>query len=230
MASLTRIEPRRVRRFRRLFWAAAFVALAFHALALWLVVLPPPRSEIPRSAIFVYPEPVLIESPTERRLELAEALEAGELPLPAAERARARREAAPVVPIISVPTLAAGAPEAQTIPATALTRLKEAVLPLEATPFGVRRRGVERDEARLAIMRAESLVNARLATLVETSPSVSAGPLSLANGGVTFPIPWGGFVRADRVDETWREERCRGKDDRKADKPGEAEARRAQCS
>lgn len=111
-----------------------------------------------------------------------------------------------------------------------LRYLRGPIQPLVATPYGVGRRPVVRDEARIARVRAESLVNAMIASVVEVKPPTKLGPLSFpAGGGVSIPIPWGGFVRDDRDDETWRDERCSGDDKEKGDKPGEEEARRGQC-
>jgi hypothetical protein len=112
-----------------------------------------------------------------------------------------------------------------------MTALRASTMPLVATGYGIGRRTVTRDENRIARMRAESLVNAMIASVVDVKPPLKAGPFGFpAGGGVSIPIPWGGFVRDDRDDDRWREERCRGRDDGKADKPGEAEARRSRCS
>jgi hypothetical protein len=104
-------------------------------------------------------------------------------------------------------------------------------MPLIATPYGIGRRPVVRDQARITRMRAESLVNAMIASVIEVKPPMRAGPLSFPQGGgVSIPVPWGGFVRDDRDDETWREERCSGGGDSdEGDKPGEEEARGSQC-
>jgi hypothetical protein len=111
-----------------------------------------------------------------------------------------------------------------------LTYLRGPIQPLVATPYGIGRRTVTRDEARIARVRAESLINAMIASVVEVKRPATLGPLSFpAGGGVSIPIPWGGFVRGDREDATWREERCRGDDKDEGDKPGEGDARRGQC-
>ena len=114
----------------------------------------------------------------------------------------------------------------RTIPPTTLLA---PLAPLEGTPGGIGRRSVPVDARRVAIQRAESLLASRLADLpgagVPRDPSVGLAE----GGGITVPIPWGGFVPEDRKDRVWREERCAGKDADRADKPGEAEARRSQC-
>ena len=228
-------DARPERPHRRLFWWAAAVAAGIHALLLWLVVLPSAGPRDPLGRIFVHPQPMVVDRPASARPDLSEAPET-----PIEERSEEQRPTRPAaeriaeeVPMtgVRVPTASAGAPEAETIAETGLTALRSAVLPLEATGYGIARRTVERDPERIAHMRAESLLNEMVASAVEIKPRRKAGPFGFPEGGgVSIPIPWGGFVRDDREDETWREERCRGKGDGKADKPGEAEGRRGQCS
>ena len=83
--------------------------------------------------------------------------------------------------------------------------------PLEGTPGGIERRSAPVDARRIEIQRAESLLASRLADLpgagVPREPSVG-----LAEGGITVPVPWGGFVPEDRKDRVWRKERCAGGD------------------
>jgi hypothetical protein len=113
-------------------------------------------------------------------------------------------------------------------PAMTLGPLDAALLPLVLTPMGIGRRAPAPESRRTAIIRAESLLTARLASLPGTKRA-NRGAVGLANGGVTVAIPWGGFLPANRRDGKWREERCKGKDAGKADKPGEGRARRARC-
>lgn len=222
-----RTEPTRARRLRRRFWVALGAAALVHALVLWLLVLPSPTHRPTTPELVVTPETVLVQPPAEADTRVEDAERPGAEPSRPAPARRAEEEPAPAS--VPVPRAATGPPDAETIPETALTRLQAPTLPLEATPFGVTRRRVARDPARIARMRAESLLAARVGTTIETEPPLSAGPVSLANGGVTIAVPWGGFIRSDRTDEAWRAERCRKKGDRKADEPGEEEARRAQC-
>ena len=145
---------------------------------------------------------------------------------------RAADDEAEDVLIVEVPVGGGSTtPSTPTTSAAGLTALRASTMPLVSTGYGIGRRTVARDEGRIARMRAESLINAAIASVVDVKPPLKAGPFGFpAGGGVSIPIPWGGFVRDDRDDERWREERCRGKDDGKADKPGEAEARRGRCS
>lgn len=144
---------------------------------------------------------------------------------PRSERPSARIETPPIR--TPVPGDAAARPVEETIPSTALLELRGAPLPLTATETGIARRTVDPDPARLARARAESILAVRFGTPV-VEPPPSLGPTSLAEGGVTLAVPWQGFVREDRRDDVWREERCRGGRDA-SDKPGESEAKSAQC-
>lgn len=118
-------------------------------------------------------------------------------------------------------------PTEETIPSTTLLELRGAPLPLVTTETGVARRTLDPDPARLARARAESILAVRFETPV-VDPPPELGPTTLEGGGVTIAIPWQGFVRRDRKDDVWRDERCEGGSE-KADKPGEAEAKSAQC-
>jgi len=221
------LPPPRIRLYRNGLRVAVGVALAVHALILALVVLPGPTEPPERSRLIVVPEPIFVELPAETRPSPVEAVS------PEVARAGAARPAGPAdagIPSVPIPTPAVGPPQAETIPRTGLTRLQEPILPLVATPYGIGRRPVVRDQALLARMRAESLVSAMVASAVEVKPPMRAGPLAFPEGGgVSIPIPWGGFVRDDREDGVWREERCRDEDDKESDKPGEGKARRSQC-
>ncbi len=139
----------------------------------------------------------------------------------------------PVQPKIEIPqpAMSPTAPVTRTIPPTTLNALTEPTQPLIVKPAGIGRRTPAVDARRLAIARAESLVNSRLATLPGAGTPEPKRPIALAEGGgVAVVIPWPGFLPADRYDDVWRSNRCRkadrGDDD---DKPGEAKARRAQC-
>jgi len=222
------LPPPRIRLYRNGLRVAVGVALAVHALILALVVLPGPTEPPERSRLIVVPEPVFVELPTETRPAPPEGVSAD---VPQARADAPARPAGREAPSVSIPTPAVGPPQAETIPRTGLTRLQEPILPLVATPYGISRRPVVRDQALLAHMRAESLVSAMVASAVEVKPPRRAGPLAFPEGGgVSIPIPWGGFVRDDREDGVWREERCRdGEDEDESDKPGEGKARRSQC-
>ncbi|MGH7563871.1 MAG: hypothetical protein ACREK5_05560 [Gemmatimonadota bacterium] len=211
---------------RRLLLLAVAVAATVHLLLLWTVRVPVSPSSRAGTEVTVIFEPVVParpetgappEAPSERSDEpVREPAEA----LPPRSRVIER----PAVPIAR-PRPSDRAPDTRTIPPTTLTA---PLNPLEGTPGGIRRRTTPPDARRMAIMRAESLLAARLADMpgagVPEEPSIG-----LAEGGITVPIPWGGFVPEDRKDRVWREERCSGKDADLADKPGEGEARGSQC-
>ena len=97
-----------------------------------------------------------------------------------------------------------------------------------STPGGIERRSAPVDARRIEIQRAESLLASRLADLPGAGVPRETS-VGLAEGGITVPVPWGGFVPEDRKDRVWRKERCAGGDADGADKPGEREAREAQC-
>jgi len=224
-----RPAERRPRTGRRLVTIAVGVSVLVHAVILGLVVLRPPADTGgPRSIVLLPVRPESADLPSVRPDAPAEpASEAGERPAPSVAQAPRPVERPPVV---GVPTPRPGAPDTATIPETGLVELRAPMQPLVATPYGVARRPVVRDEARLARVRAESLVNARIASILERPPStLQAGPVSLANGGVSVPVPWQGFVRDDRDDATWREKRCRGEEKDGGEGAGEDEARRSQC-
>ncbi len=132
---------------------------------------------------------------------------------------------------IPQPAMSPTAPVTRTIPPTTLNALTEPTQPLIIKPAGIGRRKPPVDARRLAIARAESLVNSRLATLPGAGTPAPKRPIALAeDGGVAVVIPWPGFLPADRYDDVWRADRCRRTDrSDDDDKPGEAEARRAQC-
>lgn len=200
------------------------LAGAVHLLLLWTLRLPLPGPAPRAGEITVSFEPVVPARP--------EAGEAPEAPASQVEEPATEppRRAAPVVEApetpIARPRPSAGAPAIRTIPPTTLLA---PLAPLEGTPGGIGRRSAPADARRVAIQRAESLLASRLAELpgagVPREPSLGLAE----SGGITVPIPWGGFVPEDRKDRVWREERCAGKDAEEADKPGEAEARRSQC-
>lgn len=199
-------------------------AVAVHAAAILILRLPAERDPRTIGPLVLVPRPAEVERPAaDRRLSRPESGEEG-APTEAAERPTERPE--PSIPIIRE-SPAAG--EETTIPSTALGELHAATLPLVVSPEGaVARRRLERSADQIAIARAESLLSARMAGLAVV-PVRDTGAIGLANGGITVAIPWQGLLPADRYDETWRKERCSGSDDGKADKPGEGEARRAQC-
>lgn len=112
---------------------------------------------------------------------------------------------------------------------TAMTEARAATLPLVVRPGGgLGGRSLGRTPEQLAIARAESLLVERLAGIAVVERR-DTGTVGLANGGITLAIPWPGFLPGNRGDGKWREERCAGGGDGDSDKPGEGEARRAQC-
>lgn len=203
---------------------ALVLAGAVHLLLLSTVRLPVPRPAPRAGEVAVSFEPIAPARP-----ETAEVAEPPAGPAEAATAVRPRR-APPVALLpetpIAWPRASEEAPRLRTIPPTTLLA---PLAPLEGTPGGVGRRSAPVDARRLEIQRAESLLTSRLAGLpgagVPHEPAVGLAE----GGGVTIPVPWGGFVPEDRKDGVWREERCAGKDADQADKPGEAEARNAQC-
>ena len=203
---------------------ALLLAGAVHLLLLWTLRLSVPRPAPPAGDVTVIFDPVVPARP-----EAGEAPEApaGQAEGPATEPPRgvAPRVEVPEAPIAR-PRPSPGAPATRTIPPTTLLA---PLAPLEGTPGGIGRRSAPVDARRMEIQRAESLLASRLADLpgagVPREPSIGLAE----GGGITVPIPWGGFVPEDRKDRVWREERCAGKDADEADKPGEAEARNAQC-
>ncbi|HET9581676.1 MAG TPA: hypothetical protein VFP76_02540 [Gemmatimonadota bacterium] len=222
-------HPRRPRPpGRRWLGVALLLAGAAHVLLLWIVRLPAPGPAPRVGEVTVIFEPILPARPEtgpapDAPAEGAEPRAGG----PAAEPAPRR---APGIEVpetrIARPRPSEGAPEIRTIPPTTLLA---PLTPLEGTPGGIGRRSSPAAARRMAIERAESLLASRLADLpgagVPREPSVGLAE----GGGVTVPIPWGGFVPENRVDRVWREERCTGKDADEADKAGEGEARRSQC-
>ena len=226
-ATATR-PPARVRpprpSYRRWLAIALVLAGALHVLLLWVVDLPVPRPSPRAGEVTVISEPVVTARP--------EVGEAPEPPAKSAERlpaeppGRATPVTLPPETPIARPRPSERAPEVRTIPPTTLLA---PLTPLEATPGGIGRRSAPVDARRIEIQRAESLLISRLADLpgagVPREPSVGLAE----DGGITVPVPWGGFVPEDRKDRVWREERCAGKDADEVDKPGEGEARRSQC-
>lgn len=222
-------RARRHARWRRGLAGSTVVVAAVHALLLAFLVLPDPADRTPgEPRLTVLPMAPTSERPPRREIPRPEIEAEGDRPVGAERRTESlaprpdRRSAIPIV--IETP----GAPEETTIPSTALdAELRARTLPLEAGPTGIRRRAP--DEATLARMRAESLVDARLADLpgAKRKDRGAIGPAE--GGGVRIAIPWPGFLPDDRRDETWREERCEGEDGGDNDKAGEAEARDSQC-
>lgn len=151
------------------------------------------------------------------------------MPSGAAASAEPARRAEPPVPPLELPIVRPGPSRGTLIRTIPPTTLLGPLAPLEATPGGVGRRTTPVGARRMEIQRAESLLFSRLAGLpgagVPEQPSAGLAE----GGGVTVPVPWGGFVPEDRKDRVWREERCAGKDADEADKPGEREARSSQC-
>ncbi|MGH7572506.1 MAG: hypothetical protein ACREMK_11785 [Gemmatimonadota bacterium] len=224
----TKVAPRGGPRrppFRRLLLLAVAVAGAVHLLLLWWVRVPVSPSSRAGTEVMAILEPAVPARP-----ETAPPPEAPSEPAdePVPERAdalpRSLVSEPPAVPIAR-PRPSQRAPDMRTIPPTTLTA---PLTPLEGTPGGIFRRTTPSDTRRTAIVRAESLLAARLADMpgagVPEEPSIG-----LAEGGITVPIPWGGFVPEDRKDRVWRAERCSGEGADEADKPGEGEARRSQC-
>lgn len=211
-------------------WATAIVA-AVHVVLLATFVLPSGwDQEAGDRSLFVVPMAPRAEEPVRRR-SIAPPGETPEARAEAAaprrgplERRPTRRPAVPVV--VETP----GAPEETTIPSTALdAEIVAPTLPLEAGPDGIRRRAP--DPATMALWRADSLADARLADLPGAKKRPPSRPVGLAEGGgVTIAIPWQGFLPEDREDGTWRDERCSGGGDGESDKAGEAEGRASQCS
>jgi hypothetical protein len=219
----SRVRPARPSGRRRLA-VALVLAGAVHLLLLWTLRLPVPRPAPPTGEVTMVFEPVV---PARPEAGAAPEAPAGQAEEPSTEPPR---RVAPVVEVpetpIARPRPSADAPAIRTIlPTTLLAPLA----PLEGTPGGVGRRSAPVDARRVEIQRAESLLASRLADLpgagVPREPSIGLAE----GGGITVPIPWGGFVPEDRVDRVWREERCAGKDADEADKAGEGEARRSQC-
>lgn len=210
---------------RRLVLLAVAASAVAHLLLLWAVRVPTPGAPRLSPEVSVVFEPI-----TPTRPETATAPEA---PAEGAEEPSGVAEDPSVSPPIVEPSEvpiarprpSERAPDVRTI---SPTTLRAPLTPLEATPGGIGRRTTAPDARRMAILRAESLMASRLADLpgagVPEEPSIG-----LAEGGLTVPVPWGGFIPENRKDGVWREERCSGKDADGADKPGEAEARRSQC-
>lgn len=209
---------RRRSRYRTAFRAAVAVAVAVHALLLAFLSFPGTEPRPERRALSVIPMAPAPDRAPRRSIPPPE-----ETPRPERDRSRPTPRTA-----IPIPVESPGAPIENTIPETALEALREAVLPLEAGPEGVRRRTPRADPERLARARAESLVNVRLAELPGAERRERGAVDLAAEGGVRISIPWEGFLPSDRSDEGWRKKRCSGRGD-DSDKPGEAEARRAQC-
>lgn len=218
---MTRSRPR-ARPSRRRWAGVVLGSAALHAVILGTVSIPgtapPARPEtvllLPRVATVEPPETRIVPEPAET--EPADPPSTAPEPTPSAG------------PPAAAPRPTRGAPVERTIPPSTLRALRNAPLPLVAGPGGIRRREPVVDARAAARARADSLLSARIADLPGVSPR-DPGAVGLANGGVTVEIPWGGFVRGDRSDHVWRSERCGGKGDGKADKPGEGAARSAQC-
>lgn len=230
----TRDRARRTWHRRAVLLAFVFAGI-LHAIAIAFLSVPAGRSDADRGPLVLVPQGVRIEDPPDEPAMLD--LRAPGTP---AERESAARAAAPLPETDPAPespdegpirTPVTGDPAArpveETIPPTALLAMRSAPLPLVATETGIARRTVDPDPRNLARARADSILAVRFGTPVaEASPT--AGPATLSrDGGVTFSVPWGGFVREDRKEDVWRSERC--KKGSSGDKPGEAEAKSAQC-
>lgn len=209
---------------RRLLLLAGLVSALLHLLILWAVRVPAPGSPAAATEVRVDFESVVPVPPETATPPEAPADESREPEPRVAERPPPAVET-PEVPIAR-PRPSEAAPDARTIRPTTLGT---PLAPLTATPGGIGRRATPVDARRLEIMRAESLLAARLADL--PGAGVPEEPeLGLADGGgVTVPIPWGGFLPDDMEDGAWRRERCTGGGGEEDDKPGEAEARRSGC-
>ncbi len=219
-------RPERHVRWRRALLVALGAALAAHLLVLGLAVVPGPEARRPGGAIVVVPLPE--SRPAARRSPRGPAVRPTEVePRRQAAGRRPRGSRSEGVP--AIPHESGAAPLDRTIAPNARLELREPLQPLVATETGVRRRVASSDERRLATIRAESLVSARIADLPGVGRPTEPRTIALANGGLSLAIPWQGFVRRDRTDAAWRRERC-DKGDGGADKPGEAAARRAQCA
>lgn len=222
-------RARRHARWRRsLAWATLAVAAA-HALLVAFFAFPDPADRLAddRTLVVVPMAPASDPAPRREIVPPVEVDARGERPAAADRRRDARALRPDLGPAIPVVIETPGAPEETTIPSTALeSELAAPTLPLEAGPDGIRRRS-PRPET-LARLRADSIVNARLADLPGTRRR-DTGRVGLANGGVTLSVPWEGFLPENRGDEKWREERCSGKESGRSDKPGEAEAEASQC-
>lgn len=209
---------------RRLLLLAGLASALVHLLFLWAVRVPAPGRPPAATEVRVDFEPVVPARPETAPPPGAPAAESRQPDPRVAERP------APVVDTPEVPIArprpSEAAPDARTIRPTTLGT---PLAPLTATPGGIGRRTTPVDARRLEIMRAESLLAARLADLpgagVPEEPEVGLAE----GGGVTVPIPWGGFLPDDMEDGAWRRERCTGEGGEEDDKPGEGEARRSGC-
>ncbi|MFN2383802.1 MAG: hypothetical protein ABR559_06005 [Gemmatimonadota bacterium] len=128
---------------------------------------------------------------------------------------------------LRAPASASGSRLAGDASPAAARALRGAPLPLVVTPGGIGRRRLPVRPGALARARADSLLTAQIASIVEGGAR-RPGRIGLANGGVAIAIPWEGFLPADREDAEWRKQRCEGENSG-GHQPGEAEARRAQC-
>lgn len=221
-------RPARRRTDRRAITVAIAVATGVHALLLWSVRIPLPPQSPPSSPLVLVPQLApSLELPAAR--DFLQPTAPGIEPQPdrpVPTRAPATDEEPPR---IASPSISPTAPITRTIPPTTLNAFRGAVQPLEAGPEGIHRQTLPLDPKRVATMRAESLLSARLAELPGVKAEPPTGPVSLSSGGVKVAVPWQGFLPADRRDAIWRAERCREGGRGDGDKPGEAEARRAQC-
>lgn len=201
---------------------AILAASGVHALVIALVTIPRGEERVRAPLVVV---PVLYDVARTPRSDPHEPTEDID-PLNAEIERRPEPEPVrlPSIPIIVGMNEESGV---ETIPPTTLIEMRGAVLPLVATPMGIRRRVAAESPEALARARAESLLTSWLASLARPAPP-SSGPVSLSEGGVSLAIPWEGFLPADRSDRVWRRERCQGEDG-ESDKAGEASARRAQC-
>ena len=232
-------EPNRVLAPRRSFratatsWIGAGILHALVLILLLLLLAPVRESTTTTYLIPVEPGtvPIAADAPSEASPSAPEAGRSATVSGVTTPRATGEEDVEEAEGVLTIEVPATGVTTSEGTAASSGARaLRGSTMPLIATPYGIGRRPVVRDQARITRMRAESLVNAMIASVIEVKPPMRAGPLSFPQGGgVSIPIPWGGFVRDDRGDETWREERCGGGDDDEGDKPGEEEARGSQC-
>lgn len=209
---------------RRRLWLAIAFALVAHAVILVSVRLPAGPEPRTGGPLEIVPQLTDVGRATERRLSALEEPGRGTGEGAVALAPAREVEATPIPAIRESPAAA----EETTIPATALTELRAAALPLVPTEAGIGRRRIERSPDEVGFARAESLLMARMLGIA-VAEARDIGAVGLANGGITLAIPWAGFLPADRRDGEWRRQRCEEGDGDDEDKAGEGEARRARC-
>lgn len=209
---------------RRPLWLAISVALVAHAVILFFVRLPSEPAREAGGPLVLVPRLTEVGPAAERRMSALEEPGRGTGEGQVAPAPVREVEATPIPAIRESPAAA----EETTIPATALTELRAAALPLVPTEVGIGRRRIERSPEEIAFARAESLLMARMLGIA-VAEARDIGAVGLANGGITLAIPWAGILPANRQDGEWRRQRCEEGDGDDGDKAGEGEARRAQC-